>query len=565
MARIKMSTSGAERSPPLYAAKPSASSDVQERMTAHGRLEELKSAREPYLRRGRQASALSIPSLLPPEGHNGSSDLPTPWAAVAAKCVLNLSAKLLMTLFPAGQPCHKTIPSRKIVEQLRAKFPDEQGGPSQQFIDAKTELLGEFANQEQDVADSLESDGYRPVLSEGLKQIIAVGNVLVDQTDPSGKVAVHRLDKYAVCRDGVGNVVDLVLEQSVDKRALPRHVRAIYEAFNKDDENQKKSREVRIYTWVQRDEYRAGKYNVHQEICGQIIPGTDGSWPAEAPGLFPVAINRIPGEDYGRGQLEMYLGDFASYDGLSQSLIQGVANLVRMITLVDEGGQTQKRELEAANNGDFLDGKKDDVHVVQSEKAFDLQVARVFLQDMEKRLDASFLNTSAIQRDAERVTAEEIRILANELENTFGGIFSLLMLEIQLPMVKHRILRMQKAGELPRFPKGSTKVQIVAGLAALGRSSELERLTDVMMRAQKSVTPEAVAEYTNTGDLLQRFATAGGLDSKGLFKTEQQVQQGRQAANARELAGEVGSQVVKASSDQAIAAQQAATTAQPAS
>ena len=47
----------------------------------------------------------------------------------------------------------------------------------------------------------------------------------------------------------------------------------------------------------------------------------------------------------------------------------------------------------------------------------------------------AFLLNTAIQRDAERVTAQEIRYMAQQLETAMGGIYSLLSQEFQLPLV----------------------------------------------------------------------------------------------------------------------------------
>lgn len=53
---------------------------------------------------------------------------------------------------------------------------------------------------------------------------------------------------------------------------------------------------------------------------------------------------------------------------------------------------------------------------------------------IESRLSYAFMLNSAVQRSGERVTAEEIRYVANELEDTLGGIYSILSQELQLPL-----------------------------------------------------------------------------------------------------------------------------------
>ncbi|MBL1329612.1 hypothetical protein JL926_19595, partial [Acinetobacter baumannii] len=50
------------------------------------------------------------------------------------------------------------------------------------------------------------------------------------------------------------------------------------------------------------------------------------------------------------------------------------------------------------------------------------------------RIGKGFLLSSSIVRDAERVTAEEIRMQANELETSLGGVYSRLAVDFQKPM-----------------------------------------------------------------------------------------------------------------------------------
>ena len=53
-----------------------------------------------------------------------------------------------------------------------------------------------------------------------------------------------------------------------------------------------------------------------------------------------------------------------------------------------------------------------------------------------RRLGAAFLLNTAVTRDAERVTAQEIRMQAQELESSLGGVYSRLANELQLPLAK---------------------------------------------------------------------------------------------------------------------------------
>ena len=72
---------------------------------------------------------------------------------------------------------------------------------------------------------------------------------------------------------------------------------------------------------------------------------------------------------------------------------------------------------------------------------------------IETRLQFAFLLNSSIQRNAERVTASEIRFMAEDLEQALGGIYSILSQEFQLPFVMRKMAMMEKSKKLPKLPK----------------------------------------------------------------------------------------------------------------
>jgi hypothetical protein len=189
---------------------------------------------------------------------------------------------------------------------------------------------------------------------------------------------------------------------------------------------------------------------------------------------------------------------------------------------------TKARTISNAPNLAVRAGVGDDVSVIQVEKFNDFRVARETLESIERRLAAAFLLNQSVQRDAERVTAEEIRLMANELETSLGGIYSLLSHELQLPLVKRIISVLEKTEKLPQLPEGVVEPVIITGFEALGRGNDANKLATFLQTATQILGPEAVIGYVNTSDVLKRLGVGFGIDMKGLIKTEEQVQQERQ-------------------------------------
>jgi hypothetical protein len=159
----------------------------------------------------------------------------------------------------------------------------------------------------------------------------------------------------------------------------------------------------------------------------------------------------------------------------------------------------------------------------------DFQVAASVVERIERRLEQAFLLNSSVQRDAERVTAEEIRYMANELETALGGVYSTLAGELQLPLVTRLLSTLARENKLPRLPEGKVDPQIITGIDGLGRTAELQRLDILLDGVGQMFGPEAVAEYIRAGSYIQRRAAALGVDVEGLIRSEEEVAQQRQA------------------------------------
>jgi hypothetical protein len=152
----------------------------------------------------------------------------------------------------------------------------------------------------------------------------------------------------------------------------------------------------------------------------------------------------------------------------------------------------------------------------------------------------AFLLNSAIQRPGERVTAEEIKYMAQELEASIGGFYSILTQELQLPLVRRLIYMLQKKGKLPEFPNsqetGEPLVQpkAVTGLEGIGRGDDMNKLTEFLTITQKVLGPDISQQYVNYEEALRRLAASASIDTTNLVKTSQQLQQEQAAAQAQQ-------------------------------
>ena len=94
---------------------------VTRQNTAKERYETLKADRQQFLDRARECSELTIPSLIPDEGHNSTSELYSPFQSVGARGVNNLASKLLLLLLPPNSPFFRLSIAGKAKEDLQQR------------------------------------------------------------------------------------------------------------------------------------------------------------------------------------------------------------------------------------------------------------------------------------------------------------------------------------------------------------------------------------------------------------------------------------------------------------
>ena len=495
--------------------------------SAGARYRQLEAKREPFLRRARDAAKLTIPSLMPPASHTGESKLPTPFQGLGARGVNNLSSKLLLALLPPNSPFFRLTIDDYSLEQLTQK----EGMRAE-----VEEALGKI---ERAVQAEIETSAVRVTAGETLKQLLVAGNALL-YLPYEGGAKMYRLDRYVVERDPMGNVLDLIVKESISPKALPEEIR---DEIEKGDLNPDQT--VDLYTRVTRVD---NKWEVYQEVKDKIIPGTQGTYPIDKCPWIPLRFTKIDGEDYGRGYVEEYYGDLRSLESLTQAIVEGSAAAAKVLFLVNPNGVTQQRTLAEAPNGAIRTGDANDVSVVQVEKFADFRIALETINEISSRLSYAFLLNSAVQRGGERVTAEEIRYMAGELEDALGGVYSILSLEFQLPLVKALMHRLEKQKRIPTLPKGTVRPTITTGLEALGRGHDLNKLDLFLQGVMQTFGPEVVAKYVNISDYLTRRATALGIDTKGLVKSEEELaaeQQQAQEAIMNQMLAEGGMSMAK--------------------
>lgn len=484
--------------------------------TISGRYDQLAGERFTYHQRAIDCAKLTLPYLIPPLGHSLATRYPTPYQAIGARGVNNLSAKLLLALMPPNVPFFRLSIDEQILMQMN------QGQPVN-----PTDLQAGLSKMETVVTEWLDSIHARPKVSEALKHLIVSGNVLLYVSLET--IRVFPLSRFVCQRASNGKILELIVKEDVRAKELLPEMLSYHNIVDKDNSQETYG----LFTHVL---YDASKlmYNVRQELNGVTVRGSEGELPEEGLPWLPLRWTTIDGEHYGRSYCEEYLGDLKSVEGLSKALLEASAAASKVIFLLRPNASTNKRKLVEAPSGSIIEGNPEDISTLQLEKTHDFRVALERLNEIEKNLAYAFLNNQAIQRQQERVTAEEIRYMANELEDALGGVYSILTQEFQLKLVKAVIVLLTNVGKLPRLPTGILKPSITTGLAALGRGQDLTKLSNLLQHLSV-FGPAVIPTYLNVGDYISRVGVALGINMEGLVKSQEQVQYEAEAQRQAEM------------------------------
>ena len=476
-------------------------------MNARTRYDYLTRYRTQYLDVAVQCSKLTLPYLIQEDelsGRNTYRKLITPWQSVGAKGVVTLASKLMLALLPPQTSFFKLQVNDS---KLGVEIPAE----------ARSELDLSFAKLERMVMDSIAASSDRVAVHQAIKHLVVGGNALVYMDQKNG-LKLYPLNRYAVDRDGSGNVIEIVTKERISKKLLGALAESVPNTPGDDSSNN--DEDIDVFTHVRKDNNR---WIWHQEVLDKVLPGSMGKAPIDASPWLPLRFNTVDGECYGRGRVEEFLGDLRSLEALMQALVEGSAAAAKVVFVVSPSSTTKPSTIAAAGNGAIVQGRPEDIGVIQVGKTADFRTAAEMAGTLERRISEAFLVMNV--RQSERTTAEEVKMTQMELESQLGGLFSLLTVEFLIPYLNRKLNVMQRNGEIVRLPKGLVRPTIVAGINALGRGQDRESLTAFLTTIAQTIGPEALGKYVNADEAIKRLATAQGIDILNLIKTMDQQKQ----------------------------------------
>lgn len=484
--------------------------------TAAGRWEELAAKRTGLVSRCERYAELTLPHVCPKDGYDeGSQEMSGDYQSVGAQAVNNLVNKMMLAMFAPSRPFMRfeldPVEQEKILAALDLN--------AAQFREEASVI-------EKDAVRLLDSMAMRPKMFDLFQHLIVTGNAVRYMDGDATRII--GIKDFVVRRNNKGENVELMIREKTQVCDLPEGLQQYARRRQPDDE-------VFYYRWWKKKGkvYLETQYIEHELIrdskyAGKYLPE---DMPAQAH-TWQLPDKR----NYAIGHVEHYIGDLEAMSMLSEAELNGAILASEFRWLVNPGGQTNVADFKTTANGDSLPGVAGDLELVSAgAAAAAVQVVGGINERYIRRIGAGFLLTAGVQRDAERVTAEEIRLLANELETSLGGIYSRLAVDLQMPIA---YFLMKKVGG-GLFKGSDFKPVIVTGLDALSRNGDLENvqlfLQDVI---QITTMPPETMRYLKLDTIFADLAAGRGLRGSQYVNTQAEVDQSMQAQQQAQMANE---------------------------
>lgn len=504
------------------------------------RYDELTSLRDAYRDRAREYSKVTLPYLMPEtETGTESSEFQNDYNTEGAKLTNALANRYVNTLFPAGRSF------------IALDLKEEDYAAQEKQGNSKASIESIFATITRDFRKVFEDINSRAVMLDVLKHLIVTGNGLVYKPQ-DGLIMNYALDEYVVLRSLDGSIQEIITEDRKAVQMLDDELKKqVITAMDIKEEDIKETT-VSLFTYIRRGIDDKDTWYVDQAV--ESIPvGDQNSYSTEKLRWFPVMWNRTRRESYGRGLVEEHFGSLWTLSILTEAMAVGCVTLADIKFMVRPGSLLDVAALNASASGSYHYGEADDVTSISTDKSRDMMLIKDVMDYYTRHLGEVFMYLPSTMRDAERVTAEENRLRARELENAHGGVYSALATSLQKPLAK---LIFQEMGISDIETKG-VELSIATGLSALSRGNENDKINHWL--SDVSVTnnlPDDIRSRLRLSDFLKVTAAGRDVDYSKFLMDEAEAATKAQAQQAAVTQQEAQSSAIdKASAEQLAAAQ----------
>lgn len=494
--------------------------------TALERFKKMDQERSTLLNEYVKYSSLTVPWVCTEMGYDENSTLlQDDWDSTGHHAVTNLVNKLMMGLFSPTKPFFRLQAS----DQIRAAIAEQTNGGGE------PDLNQIFSKTEKAAQRLFEKLNLRQPLTSALTGLVVIGTSLL-KLDKKGKHRVFNVRNYVLRRNMYGHVVefltcDKVKFETLDKKIKDSPTLSKY----KDDDK------VNLVEWFKLNDEET-KWTSTMWVDDDKLPGKyDGGWKVEDFPYIALTWNLPDGMNYGVGQVQACIADLEKNRVVSKSEAEMTIMLAQHRYLVNPGSATDPTDIENSENGDVIPGREGDIAFLSfGGSTQNLAAVSSVKQNIERKIAESFLMSTGITRDAERVTATEIRAQIQELETSLGGIYTRIASELQLPIAYFLLNNLEEESRL-KVDGNDIQPIIITGVDALSRSGENEDIVTMFnILGPLASLPPGLQQVMNFSGLIKTIGANLGVDTSQIILSDEQIAANQQMQMQAQMAGAEG-------------------------
>lgn len=483
----------------------------------------LDSLRTSKLERARFCASLTIPSILPPVNWTEQAQLPQPFSSVSARGVTAMASRMLSALLPLN-------------DMPFFKFDLSSG------VTPEREIYDYLENLSFQVYNKLSGGNIRESIYQALQHLIVVGDVMMIMDDDMS-FRLIRLDRFVCRRDVYGELEEVIY---IEYETLPDVLKdnTLIQGSPTGEYGKHGYRSVFTCIYKENDVWKV----IKQDEDNNTLETGEYS----VPPFVVLRWSGVPGENYGRSHCEDMIGDIKALEGFTEGLINGISAASIFWIGVDPTGMAEIDDIAHSPTGNFVSARPNEIHTVSPATTMNPQIGSVQsgVEILRGQIGKAFLLDSASIPQGERVTATAVRMIGQELEHVLGGAFSAIARDLMQPVVARTVFVMTSIGDIDErirdlfmTDEGLLNVEIVTGLQALSRDSDLQKLMQ-MGEMVRNLPEPAVATF-KWDQYGKALITSLGFNSEQWVKSEEEVRQEEQAMAQQQaqLQGQMQSQM----------------------
>jgi len=495
--------------------------------------------------RSEQYGLWTIPSITMDTKVQANQEAEKGHVVVGARLVNHLSNRIADTMFPHDRPFFTLALTPEAQVALEAEVGEEGAGKLAEVVRSSTARIEQVAMR------SLQMTAYRPMAVMAVKHMIITGNAIIKRMLDGTRV-VYGVRDFCIRRGIQGDMRELILQDNKKFGNLPEPVRRMMLSVKPD---YLADTDVTLYSHYKLE----GKRWAFQQAADNVMIDKPRHYTDLDLPVLPLTWTLARGEHYGRGLVEDNAIAFHNLDVLTEAMIDLMAAIADIKFLVRTGSTIDVEEMNNSLRGSYHQGNEGDITVPEIGKRGDISIMLETISKWERDLSQAFLLNSASTRDAERVTAEEIRLNARELESAYGGLYSRLALEWQQRESEYAIAKVDLEAELGGFAK-LFEVIVVTGLESLSREGQLDNLRLAIGDLQMlEAVPEELRATINPLLFASFVFTNRTVALKDFMYTQEEMQANQEAQMQQQQAllnAEAQAKVAQAGGEAAVQADQ---------